>query len=278
MTELEIAGIGVWSAYFSNWEEFSEGINTSAWKSGSQLQPHLIPPRERRRAPQSVKLAVEVMSQACTMAQWDPANAAVVFSSAMGDMQITDYLCRTLAVPPRLVSPTRFHNSVHNATTGYWSIVSQTHAATSAVSALAFTAPMAFLEAAIQSAEEQFPVLLVIQEMAAPLALYDTSPSQQDFSAALLLTPPGFCSDPLVTIEFGVKPKSAAWPELPSGLEQFLGGNFGANLIPLLAAMAASRFNRQAGPARFEFPLSSESSIEIAVSKRKSTVNEGQKA
>ena len=191
MTKLDIAGLGVWSPYFSNWKEFSDGINTGIWQSKTVLQPDLIPPRERRRAPQSVKLAVEVMSQACEMANLNFSDAAAVFSSSMGDMQISDHLCSTLATSPRLVSPTRFHNSVHNAPMGYWSIASRSHAATNAMSAYAYTAPMAFLEAAIQTLEDGVPVLLVTQEIAAPIALHHVSPSDQPFSLAVLLTQAG---------------------------------------------------------------------------------------
>jgi hypothetical protein len=58
-------------------------------------------------------MAIEVMDQACKMANISPDDVAVIFSSAMGDMQITDYMCRALAKTPKLISPTKFHNSVH---------------------------------------------------------------------------------------------------------------------------------------------------------------------
>lgn len=269
MIKLDIAGLGVWSPYFSNWKEFSDGINTGSWQLDAKLQPDLIPPRERRRAPFSVKLAVEVMSQACEMACLDPANAAVVFSSAMGDMQITDYLCRTLSTPPRLVSPTRFHNSVHNATTGYWSIASHCHAATNAISAYEYTAPMAFLEAAIQASEEDIPVLLVTQEMAAPLALHDTCPSDQPFSCAILLTPTGHLASPLASIQFSVSGDSVNWPDIPEDLRLNLESNFGARLVPLIAAVADHGFTRKVLPVNLKFPLSSNSSLKLSVSNRK---------
>jgi hypothetical protein len=264
MTELEIAGLGLWSPHFSNWKEFSDGINTGNWQSETSLQPDLIPTRERRRAPLSVKLAVVVMSQACEMACLDPVNAAVVFSSAMGDMQIKDYLCRTLSTPPRLVSPTRFHNSVHNATTGYWSIASHSHGPSNAISAYAYTAPMAFLEAAIQTLEDSVPVLLVTQEMAAPLALHDTCPSDQPFSSAILLTPKGFCVNPVASIQFSVTKESVNWPDLPEDLNQDLGSNFGARLVPLIAAIAANGFTKSILPVTLDFPRTSNSCLKLS--------------
>lgn len=265
MSRLEIAGLGVWSTNFSSWKAFSNGINTGTWQAEAVLQPTMIPARERRRAPQSVKLAVEVMTQACEMAGLDPAGTAAVFSSAMGDMQITDYLCRTLATTPAAVSPTRFHNSVHNATTGYWSIAAASNAATNAVSAYNYTAPMAFLEAAIQSLEDQSPVLLVTQEMAAPKALHSTCPSDQAFSAAILLTPTGMNSKPVASVEFDISETTSNWPELPDDLRHGLQSNFGARLVPLLAAIAVNSQAKNTRPVNLEFPLTPVSSLELSV-------------
>jgi len=271
MTELDIAGVGIWSPLCSNWKEFRDGIEHGEWQSDVPLKPGLIPPRERRRAPQSVKMAVEVLDQACTMASLDPAKAAVVFSSAMGDMQITDYLCGVLAEPPRLVSPTRFHNSVHNASTGYWSIARETHAPTSAVSALYFTATMAFLEAAIQVLEEDIPVLLVCQEMAAPKALLSACQSNNPISQCVALTRPGFCSDPLASIRFEVEHMKSDWPVLPDQLDNIFNGNPAARMLPLIAAIAGHGMTDSRDEASFKFPLSDGASLNINLKRRKHT-------
>ena len=263
MTEIDIAGVGIWSSVCSDWQAFCEGIENGNWQSDVPLMPGLIPPRERRRAPQSVKMAVEVLDQTCTMASLDPAKAAVVFSSAMGDMQITDYLCSVLAEPPRLVSPIRFHNSVHNATTGYWSIARYTHAPTSAVSALSFTAPMAFLEAAIQVAEEDLPVLLVCQEMAAPKALRSICQSDNPLSLSMALTRPGFCSDPLASIRFDVEHKKVGWPALPDQLNALFKGNPAAHMLSLIAAIASQGFTGTQKEVSFKFPLSDGACLNI---------------
>jgi hypothetical protein len=199
------------------------------------------------------------------MAVLDPGGIATVFSSAMGDMQITDYLCRTLSTEPRLVSPTRFHNSVHNASTGYWSITSHSQAATNAVSAFAYTAPTAFLEAAIQALEDAIPVLLVNQEMATPPALHDICPSDQPFSSAILLARSEVCVNPLATIEFRVSMETVDWPELPAGLRQPLKGNPGARLLPLLCAIAVRNFTDKTAPTSMKFPLTPGSCLELSV-------------
>lgn len=265
MTDLDIAGLGIWSPFFSDWPAFCNGIHNGDWQTDVPLQPGLIPPRERRRAPQSVKMALEVMDQACSMALVDPVDVATVFSSAMGDMQITDYLCRVLAETPALVSPTRFHNSVHNAATGYWSIARKTHAPTNAVSALSYTAPMAFLEAAVQAAEEGLPVLLVSQEMAAPKALHLACPSDYPISMALLLTKPGLCTNRLASIQFDISQKHVDGPVLPPELDTFFERNYGAQLMPLVAAIASHGSEIGASSTLLEFPLSKNSCLCISL-------------
>ena len=68
MTEVDIAGAGIWSQKFGNWDEFQDALAGREVESGGVLKPELIPARERRRAPAAVKMAVEVMDQACCMA------------------------------------------------------------------------------------------------------------------------------------------------------------------------------------------------------------------
>ena len=266
MTELEIAGVGLWSPYFANWECFTGALLSGQWSDDARLQPDLIPPRERRRAPLSVKLAVETMSQACEMAQADAGQAAVVFSSAMGDIQITDYMCKVLAAPPRMVSPTKFHNSVHNATTGYWSIVSQTHAATNAVSAYQYTAPTALLETLIQATEEPAPALLVAQEMASVGPLHYACPSLHPFSMALLIARKGVYAKPLASIGFDVQNEVSDWPSLPEGLEKPLASNFGARLLPLAVALANAKSAKASTASESTFPLNAHASLRINLS------------
>ena len=62
----------------------------------------------------------------------DPATLPSVFTSAHGDLAVNDYMSSTLATQPTAISPTRFHNSVHNAAAGYWTIATGCHAASSA--------------------------------------------------------------------------------------------------------------------------------------------------
>lgn len=287
MTELDILGVGAWSPYFSNWSEFSSGLATGDWQQSTRLQPDLIPARERRRAPQSVRMAVEVMHQSCEMAALPPDEVATVFSSSMGDMEITDYMCRTLADNPRAMSPTKFHNSVHNASTGYWSIATQSHCPANAVAADIYSASMAFLDGAIQASEENIPVLVVTQEMAAPSPLLNTCAAKHPFSAAFLIAPKKWppekrapkkrapnardaaCSEPIASLRFAVSKEKVVGPALPADLQELLKSNTAALMLPLLSALvagASGSASETVDPIQFKFPLSRNLCLNLSVS------------
>jgi hypothetical protein len=134
-------------------------------------------------------MAVEVAAQACEQARLPPADIACVFASGMGDLQITDYMCRTLATDSKLLSPTKFHNSVHNAAAGYWSISTGCQQPVTSVSGFDFTAPVALLEAGVLSSAEQRPVLVVLFDMSTPTPFEDFFPISDAFAAAMVLAP-----------------------------------------------------------------------------------------
>lgn len=260
MSKVDITGLGIWGPTFANWPSFCTGLSTGAWSAESILQPERIPARERRRAPQLVKMAIEVMDQACRMGSLSPNDVAVVFSSAMGDMDITDYMCRALAQTPKLISPTRFHNSVHNAAPGYWSIATGAFTPATAVSAYEHTATMALLEAAIQVVEEDTPVVLVTQEVEAPLSLMAICPSVQPFSAAFLMTPPGRCESAVCSLEFSVLAETSNWPALDPLLNDDYASNFGARLLPLMTALAKGSQRTE-----FRYPISDFASLLLSL-------------
>ena len=52
---------------------------------------------------------------------------AAVFGSSNGDAVVVHDILEALASADRPVSPTQFHNSVHNAAAGYWTIATGSH-------------------------------------------------------------------------------------------------------------------------------------------------------
>ena len=147
----------------------------------------ILPANERRRAPQSVLLAVEVAQQAVTMSGRSAAALPCMFASSHGDQATTDYMCATLAQAPTELSPTRFHNSVHNAPVGYWTIAVGCHAASTAVAAERASFGAGLLEAACQVLATQQPVLLVCSDTIGAGPLGEITGCTEAFGCALVL-------------------------------------------------------------------------------------------
>jgi hypothetical protein len=151
--------------------------------------PELLPAAERRRAPDTVALALEVATRAVAQSGRRPDELLSVFTSAHGDLAITDHVCSTLAATPLLLSPTKFHNSVHNAASGYWGIATGCLRASTAVSAFDCSFAAGLLEALTQCAAEAAPVLLVGCDVAACGALVSTNDSRGLLAVALVIAP-----------------------------------------------------------------------------------------
>ncbi len=143
--------------------------------SGSDIDKTLIPAAMRRRTSMTTRMAITAAIQACQQAAVDTATLPSVFASLGGEIQVTDALCRLLPDDEALLSPTQFHNSVHNTTAGYWSILNKCQAATTAIAAADDTFAMGLLEMCSQLQLQSGDGLLVCydelwpQYLAAPI-------------------------------------------------------------------------------------------------------------
>ena len=122
-----------------------------------KLVPQLLPANERRRITSYIKLALHVADEANLADKALPA----VFASSNGDFYITDHICRTLSMDAKYISPTQFHNSVHNAPSGYWAIAAKSPAASTSISTGDSTFSSGLLEAVTQVLCQQQDVLFV---------------------------------------------------------------------------------------------------------------------
>ena len=159
--------------------------------SSTRPQPSILPPNERRRAPDTVAIALQVAHEACVTAGRDPAKLATVFASTYGDLPITDYMCATLASAPATLSPTRFHNSVHNAAAGYWSIATGSRMPYCALAAGPYTFGAGLLTAAVQVCADQTDVLYVAYDTEACGPLARVALSRGMLGMALVLSAAG---------------------------------------------------------------------------------------
>lgn len=185
-----IEGIGVWSAALPSWDEANRilrGELPPPQDTRKRPSPELLPPNERRRAPDTVAVSLEVASKACAHAQREPANLPSVFSSTHGDLAITDYMAETLAESPELLSPTKFHNSVHNAAAGYWAIATGCMRPYTALSASHRSFANGLLEALVQAQSDATSILYVAYDIEAQGPLASVVDSTGRFGCALVL-------------------------------------------------------------------------------------------
>jgi hypothetical protein len=89
----------------------------------------------------------------------------------------------------RQISPTRFHNSVHNAAAGYWSIATGAKAPSNALCAFDASFAAGLLEALAQARVDRTRVLLIAYDAQYPPPLYAKRPIPDAFGVAFVLSP-----------------------------------------------------------------------------------------
>jgi hypothetical protein len=187
-----IDGVGLLATGIVDWANGREIlVGRQPYQSAPTVltAPALLPPAERRRASRLVKAALGVGLDAVTCAGADAATLATVFTSSSGDGHNCHALCETLASSDRQLSPTRFHNSVHNAAAGYWGIA--TGAMTPSQVLCAYDASFAagLLEALVQVNTEKTAILLISYDAEYPEPINAARPVPDAAGIALLLSP-----------------------------------------------------------------------------------------
>ena len=163
-----------------------QAIGTAA---GVLQAPAILPPAERRRASRVVKLALTIGLEAAAHAGADIATLATVFAASGADGHNCHALCEQLASDDRQISPTRFHNSVHNAAAGYWGIATQSQAPCQVICAYDASFGAGLLDALGQVVVDRQPTLLIAYDSEYPEPLHSKRPLPDVAGIALLLTP-----------------------------------------------------------------------------------------
>ena len=151
--------------------------------------PDILPATERRRSSTAVRLAIAVAQEALQTGGLRGDQVATIFASSDGDGEVTHQICEALATPEREVSPTSFHNSVHNAPAGYWSIATGSRLPSTSICAYDLSFAAGLLEAVAHTTVEHQSVLLVASDLPFPAPLHALRPVEHSFAAAFLLTP-----------------------------------------------------------------------------------------
>lgn len=241
---VDLLGIGLLGPGLSDWATGAALLRTPAERPVTPTvvpAPQRLPATERRRAGLVVKAAIVVADQACAAAGVDPATLATVFTSSTGDPANCHQLCEALAAPERLVSPTRFTNSVHNAPAGYWHIAVQGRQASTSLAGYDASFGAGLLEAVAQCVQTGAPVLLVACDVPYPEPLHAARPVADVFALAFVLAPARPGSDVALTV--ALQAEAVAGRCADAGLEALRRGIPAARALPLLEALA----RREAG-------------------------------
>lgn len=187
-----IEGIGLLGPGLTDWPS-SQAILSGQQPYQSQKTmlppPALLPSAERRRSGAIVKLTLATGLEAVTAAGVDAATLPTVFSASGGDGDNCHAICEMLASDDRQISPTRFHNSVHNAAAGYWSIATGAMTPSSVLSAYDASFGAGLLEAMTQVVIDNTRTLLLACDTSYPEPLHSTRPISDAFGIALVLAP-----------------------------------------------------------------------------------------
>jgi Beta-ketoacyl synthase, N-terminal domain len=231
-----IEGAALWSRQAPGWGAWCAAVRGEPPAPALKPNPGRLSANERRRASDSVLLAVEVAEQAVRASGREASRLASVFTSAHGDLPITDALCTQLATAPLQLSPTRFHHSVHNAASGYWAIASGCRAPSTALSAHTHSFAAGLLEALLHCACEGEPVLLVGYDTEALGLLADVNGSRGLLGVALVLSPE--CGAPSVgALHWQLADGHCTPPALRSAAARALGSNAMSDALPLFESL-----------------------------------------
>ena len=198
--------------------------------------PEALPTTERRRAGKTVRLALAAGLEAAQMAGRDARTLAAIFASSGGESENCHAICEALAGDDRLISPTRFHNSVHNAAAGYWGIATGAMAPADVIAAFDASFAAGLLEALVRlAADPEQPVLLIAYDTPYPEPLHGARPIADSFAAALVLSSVASRAAPRIVASLAGEPATAL---ADAPLETVRTGIPAARGLPLLRALA----------------------------------------
>lgn len=259
-----IKGISVLAPGIDDWAMLKTILAGSELPGDGELQPQppeVLSPRERRRTSRAQRLALNAAVAACRAADIPFDASPCVFASALGDGEVNDAIMHALTLPDRPISPTHFHNSVHNAAAGYWSIGGGNMRSSVSIAAGDATFGAGLMAAMALLANGETTVMLVASDMPMPPPLGQTRPVSAGMAVGIVLADNTTQTGPVLEIAGGTSLPETAMT-LPS-LAPLAKGTPPGRALPLLAAIA------DAGPAGREVVLAAGSNgfrIKVRVS------------
>jgi hypothetical protein len=240
--EAFVRSVSVWGPGLQGWaasQPILRGAQDYVAGEANPPLPTLLSATERRRTGPVARLALSVAQQASEMAGIAPGAIPSVFATANGDGAVVHSILEALAAGEP-VSPTQFHNSVHNTAAGYWSIATGSQLPTNCVACHDSTAAAALLKAVAEVRTTCRPLLLCVYDLPLPAPLDGSRRTMGSFGAGFVLAPESDDSDlARLTIRYDGTPPApdSGAPRLRSLLD-LARGNPAARMLRLLETLA----------------------------------------
>jgi hypothetical protein len=233
-----IAGIGLLGPGLAGWAQGAAVLAGRATLDALPLvppAPAMLPATERRRTGPSVRLALAVAAEAVQDSALAPEELDTVFASSNGEGQVITGILEALHTEGGAISPTQFHNSVHNAAAGYWGIAVGSSRPSVSLGGHDGVFATGLLQAGAQVAAGGRAVLFVAHDVPLPAPLDALRVTTAPFAVALVLAPGAGAHG---TLRLAPEAGAAPPPALEGGLAALHDANPVARALPLLAALA----------------------------------------
>lgn len=248
-----VEGVGIVGPGLNGWSASQAILAGSApYVQAALVIPpsDLLPSAERRRTGVPVKLAIAIGCEAIAQSQRNPSELPAVFASSVGDGDNMHYIFEMLSQNGHEVSPTRFHNSVHNAPSGYWSIATKSMAPSTSVACFDASFVAGLIEAATQTLTNGNAVVLMAYDATYPQPLHAARPLSASFGVALVLNS-SKTDRSLAELEIDIsRISNASTPIANAELEAMRIGTPAARSLPLLASLAALNYQKFQAPEK----------------------------
>lgn len=249
-----ILSVGVVAPGLPDWTTACQVLRRQVpyrWEPIDVPAPSMLPANERRRSTLATRLALEAARQATEHLGVPATELATVFASSEGDLALVDRMCTDLYKHRSGVSPTVFHNSVHNAVAGYWSIGHKCRRPSVSIAGWDDTFAIGLLESFLQATCGERPVLLIAYDVPGPELLDPYRHFEEPFACALVVS--DRAGDvPLMPVRLALDEAQPALSALSTGnkeLDDLRLCNPAARALPLIHALA----NNQPGSYRLRY-------------------------
>lgn len=187
-----LCGVGMWTPAYADFDAWvaaglPDDLHVHAAGADALGPPALLlHPRLRRRTSTLTRAAVTALEAALAGSGVTIDQVRFVLVSSFGEIETTVDLLAQLGEPGGPISPTKFHNSVHNTATGYLSIASGNNRESTALAGGPHNLEIGLLESLAGLAETGEDVVLLFAEELLPRP-FERSDADPTFAVALHL-------------------------------------------------------------------------------------------